>query len=54
MDIEKEILKKYKSKYAFAKANKLSPQNVQYWCDTGYENLRLDIKFKVNQLLDNR
>ena len=51
MNIEQEILKKYKSKYEFAKEKGLSPQNVQYWCKKGYDNLRLDIKFKINQYL---
>jgi hypothetical protein len=51
MDIEKEIVKQYKTKYKFAKAHGLSTQNVAYWCKIGYDNLRLDTQFKIKQLL---
>lgn len=51
MDIEKEILRRYKSKYDFAKKNNITPQNVNYWCKKGFLNLRMDIQFKIKEIL---
>lgn len=51
MNLEKEISTRYKSKYDFAKKNNISPQNVNYWCKKGFYNLRMDIQFKIKEIL---